>query len=276
LQTAVVRDPREGIDSAGHIRTGAHRSRVPAPYEPVLAALALVSAAAPGPVSVYLYGSVATGAARPPTSDVDAVTVGWSAAEAATVSKQLTDQFVNLCRGVEISVSQPEHYAAPGDAAYGGRAFLRHYCVHLTGPDLTTGWPPFLADARAARGFNGDLAEHHRRWVSDLDAIDRTTVDVGPTEDAVRALARRVARKTLLAVSGLVSVRDRTWTTDRVGAAERWGRLHPPLAAGLTELVAWAESARPVRRDEVRRSLQPGGTVHQLVTAFDVEIGMWS
>jgi hypothetical protein len=112
--------------------------------------------------------------------------------------------------------------------------------------------------------------------VSDLDAIDRTTVDVGPAEDAVRALARRVARKTLLAVSGLVSVRDRTWTTDRVAAAQRWGRLNPPLAAGLTELVAWGESARPVRRDEVGRSLQAGGTVHEVVAAFDTEIGMWS
>lgn len=274
-QTDAVRDPREGIDPDGHIRTGAHRSRVPAPYEPVLAALTDVAATAPGPVSLYVYGSVATGTARTPASDVDVVSIGLSATGAASASTQLSTQFGDLCRAVEIGVARPGYDDGDGDAVYGDRAFLRHYCVHLTGPDVTAGWPAFRADARAARGFNGDLAEHHRRWLSDLDVIEGMDAGFGPTEEAVQALARRVARKTLLAVAGLVSVRDRTWTTDRVSAAQRWAELHPPLAAGLRELGAWGGSARPLRCDDVRRSLQRNGTVHQVVTSFRQEIGTW-
>lgn len=270
-----MRDPREGIDPDGNIRTGAHRSRVPARYEPVLAALTDAVATAPQPVSLYVYGSVATGTARSPVSDVDVVSIGLSATGAASASTQLSRQFEDLCRAVEIGVARSEDYDGDGDAAYGNRAFLRHYCVHLTGPDVTAGWPAFRADARAARGFNGDLAEHHQRWLTDLDVIEAMGAGDGPIGEAVKPLARRVARKTLLAVAGLVSVLDRTWTTDRVRAAQRWGELHPPLAAGLTQLAAWGESAVPVQCDDVRRSVQPNGTVHQVVTAFGQEIGMW-
>lgn len=274
-----MRDPREGIDRGGFIRTGADRSRVPPPYEPVLAALTDIAGSTPGPglVSLYVYGSVATGTARIPASDVDTVAVGLSVTAAATVGQQLSEQFADLCRAVEIGVAIPEHYAGQGDAAYGNRAFLRHYCVHVCGPDLTAGWPAVPADARAARGFNGDLAAHYRRWREALDTHDGEDAHGEDAEDlAVQALARRIARKTLLAVAGLVSMQDRTWTTDRAGAAQRWGQLHPPLAAGLRELVAWGESARPVRHDAVRRSLHKDGTVHQIVDAFDEAIGMWT
>ena len=175
---------------------------------------------------------------------------------------------------MEIGAAQPEQYIGAADAAYGNRAFLRHYCVHLTGPDLTTGWPAVPADARAARGFSGDLLELHQSWISDLDAIDGMDAGGGSNDVMAQVLGRRVARKTLLAVAGLVSVRDRTWTTDRVGAAKRLSQLLPPLAPGLEELVAWSESARAAR-DDVRRSLGAGGAVQRIVTAFSQEIGVW-
>jgi hypothetical protein len=272
-----VFDPDEGVDRDGCIRTGAHRSRVPAAYEPILASLisAVVGASRQVPVSLYVYGSVATGAAQVPASDVDAVTVGLSGTDAASVSKHLSEQFAHLCRAVQIGAAQSEHYTGEGDAAYGNRAFLRHYCVHLTGPDISAGWPAFRADARAARGFNGDLAAHHRRWMSDLAAIDDKHAGGVPIELATQALARRAARKTLLAAAGLVSVRHRTWTTDRVSAAQRLAEDHPPIAASLMELTAWSTFARSVHPDDVRRALGQGGAVQWVVAAFGEEIGMW-
>lgn len=272
--TGPVHDPREGVDPDGCIRTGAHRSRVPAAYEPVVTSLVSAVAGASGttPVSLYLYGSVATGTARVPASDVDAVTVGLGEDDAAAVSARLSEQFAGVCRSVDVGAAQPQHWSGDGDAAYGNRVFLRHYCAHLTGPDVTAGWPAFQADARAARGFNGDLAAHHHRWTNALDAIDDTHPDAEP---AVRALARRAARKTLLAAAGLVSVRHRTWTTDRAGAAQRLAEDHPPMAGGLMELVAWSTSARAARPDDVRRALDPRGAVHLVVDAFADEIGMW-
>jgi hypothetical protein len=106
------------------------------------------------------------------------------------------------------------------DVTYGLRVFLRHYCVHLQGPDLSSHLPAFRADAHAARGFNGDIGQHARRWQAELRAGHDPQV-----------IGRRLARKTLLAAAGLVSIHDVIWTTDRGGgeiAAPARGLVHAP------------------------------------------------
>lgn len=50
---------------------------------------------------------------------------------------------------------------------------------------------------------------------------------------ATDQLGVRIARKTLLAVAGLVSIHDRTWTTGRSRAVQRWSELKPDLAVQL-------------------------------------------
>jgi hypothetical protein len=148
------------------------------------------------------------------------------------------------------------------DEAYGLRVFLRHYCVHLAGPDTAAGLPAFPADAQAARGFNGDVAQHLQRWRRALDAGEP------PPE-----LARRVARKTLLAVAGLVSVHDGIWTTDRARGAERWAAVDPSLVGGLATLSAWCASTEQVHAEQIAVVLDT--TVRPVVDAFADLVGLW-
>ncbi len=71
-----MRDPGEGRAADGTITTGVGADRVPAAYRPVLAAAAdAVRALAPS-ATLAVYGSVATGQARRPASDVDLLAVG--------------------------------------------------------------------------------------------------------------------------------------------------------------------------------------------------------
>jgi uncharacterized protein len=65
-------DPGEGVAPGGTIRTGAHRERVPATFEPVLAD-AVASAGEPA-ASLYVYGSVANGTCEPSTTSPPAPT----------------------------------------------------------------------------------------------------------------------------------------------------------------------------------------------------------
>lgn len=256
-----MRDPREGVTATGQIRTGAARHRVPAAYEPLLSEATDAVEALDAQASLYLYGSVATGTAVPPTSDVDLLTIGLAAQPAAELQRRLSTAFARVCRGVEIAVSHPADLTGTGDQAHGNRVFLRHYCVHLRGPDPAAGLPPYLADARAARGFNGDLEQHLRRWRERLAAAS----DHAP-------VGRAAARKTLLAVAGLVSVHDRTWTTDRATAARRWGQLHPGQAAGLELLLDWA--TRPVPADaDVEPVLER--VVAPVAAQFGELVGFW-
>jgi hypothetical protein len=195
-------------------------------------------------------------------SDVDLRTVGLPPAAAADIARALTMQFSDLCRAVEVADAQPGDFAGETDEAYGGRVFLRHYCVHLVGPDLHSALPDFAADARAARAFNGDIARRAIRWRMKLDD------DCDPVQ-----LSRRLARKTLLAVTGLVSVHDDTWTTDRATAAARWAEIGPSLANDLDILLTWSHSSATPDRRSVEAALD--GVVAQIATSFEASIGLW-
>lgn len=255
-------DPEEGVAPDGTIRTGARRDRIPESFREVVgAAIGSVSFAAPR-ASLFVYGSVATGMARVPDSDVDLLSIGLPADAAAEIGTRLSKRFRRRCRRVALAPARPTDFDGESDAAYGGRVFLRHYCAHLAGPDPTGHLDAFPADVRAARGFNGDIAIHAARWRTELN--DGT--------DPVR-LARRVARKTLLAVTGLVSIHDDTWTTDRVEAAGRWAALEPSLGSDLARLVTWCYDASDATAAVVDQAL--AAPVAAIVDAFEASIGLW-
>ena len=87
------------------------------------------------------------------------------------------------------------------------------------------------------------------------------------------SLAQRMARKSLLAVAGLVSIHDHTWTTDREASATRWGEIAPEHHAGLSQLVSWASTRPDTPIGTVRDALDE--TVEAIVTAFSELIGLW-
>jgi uncharacterized protein len=260
VSTGAVLDPLEGVAPDGSITTGVGREHVPAAFAPVVEAA--IAAVRPD-VALYLYGSVATGRARPGGSDVDLIGVGLPAAEAKRISAELSDRFTLVCRAVEIAAASPADLAGDTDEAYGNRVFRRHYCVQLSGPPRTDLDVVFPADARAARGFNGDIAAAARRW--------RRALDDGADPAAV---ARRMARKSLVAAAGLVSVLDRTWTTDRGRAAHRWAELEPRWAEDTAALLEWAERPPVVTRSRVDAVFD--GCVSALVAAFADVVGLWA
>ncbi|MEM9041994.1 MAG: nucleotidyltransferase domain-containing protein [Actinomycetota bacterium] len=254
-------DPGEGLDDDGVITTSARTGRAPDAFRPIVrAAVDAIRAEAPT-ASAYLYGSAATGQASSPKSDVDILTIGLDEAVAAQISSELSATFRGLCRAVEIATGSMSDFVGDSDAAYGGRVFLHHYCVHLLGVDLDSAAEGFRGDRRAARGFNGDIDRHLAVWRESSGSIE-------PTE-----LGRRVARKTLLATAGLVSVHDVTWTTDRGLAAHRWSDVHPPLRAELVELLAWSDGAAAPTQRHLDRALD--GIISTIVEQFADSIGLW-
>lgn len=255
-------DPDEGVAPDGTITTGARRNSVPASFAPVLRdAIERVSTTS---ASLYVYGSVANGTARLGASDVDLLSVDLPSAN--TVGDVLSRRYADICRSVEVAALTTTDLAGDSDAAYGNRVFLRHYCVHLAGPDRFSNLPAFTADARAARGFNGDLAEVLDRW--------RKSLNQQPA--SARGLGVRIARKTLLAVAGLVSVHDHTWTTDRAYAVSRWSEIEPPLAPGLERLHAWSTGEQRPEVDEVKVTLANGGLLDLIVERFRDLVGLWA
>lgn len=233
---------------------------VAAAFGPVLAAaIEEFDRLQAGSAELHLYGSVATGMARVGESDVDLLLVGGSECWARDLSARLTARFADVCRGVEIGRAPRSAYVGAGAKAYGNRVFLRHYCVPLAGPDALRQPAPFPGDVRAARGFNGDIGIHLARW-------------------RAGALARQVARKTLVAAAGVVSIRRRIWTTDREIAARGWVEFEfePERRGELASLLAWAENERAASAEELGDVLSPDGIVSAVADRFAAEIGLWA
>ncbi len=251
----------EGLDRDGLIRTSASIDNIPDRFRRVLDVTVDAIRAATPAASVYVYGSVATGQAISPASDVDLLTIGLDDEVATQIGEIQSVRFRDLCRGVEIAAASPSDFVGNSDEAYGGRVFLHHYCVPLAGANLDTATTGFPGDRRAARGFNGDIGRHLARW---RDAADTTNS---------AELGRRIARKTLLAVAGLVSVHDATWTTDRERAVRRWSEIHPPLRTELEVLLGWVAGGS-ADRQAIERSLD--GVVALVVEQFAADIGLWT
>ena len=251
-------DPEEGLNPDGTIRTGARRDQVPAEFEPVLiSAVEALGELADKHAELHLYGSVATGTAQVGVSDVDLLAIGVPEGWARDLGAALSGRFVDLCRGVEIGRAQAVDFHRTGDAAYGNRVFLRHYCVPLAGPDARRDVQPFPGDVRAARGFNGDITRCLNGWRSGADP-------------------RRVARKTLLAAAGLISVHDGTWTTDRGTAAGRWAEFDADRAVEIARLLSWAEGRCVPSAAELGAVLGERGVVSVVAERFAEEVGLWS
>lgn len=258
-----MRDPFEGLSEAGIIQTGADLNRVSVAFQPAHdAAIALILESAEQ-ASVYAYGSVVTGQAVVGVSDVDLLVIGLGQSAAEAISQKLSTQFADLCRSVDVGAAAEGDFVGERDEAYGNRIFLRHYCVLLAGPDVHRPSEDFAGDRRAARSFNGDIGQHAQRW--------REALESG--HELPGAIARRAARKSLLAVAGLVSVSDQTWTTDRETAAVRWGEIAVERQAGLAELLSWTSTEPDVSAETVHQVLD--GTIAAIVTAFREQIGLW-
>lgn len=257
-----MRDPDEGLSESGSIRTGAHISRVAERFRLVHETASEVIHAREPSASVYAYGSVVTGQARDGVSDVDLLTIGLPPSDASLIGVELSRRFGEVCRGVEIAAATAGDFVGDSDESYGNRVFLRHYCVLLAGSDAHRPRHDFAGDRRAARGFNGDIAQHARRWRMALDGGDEPA-----------PVAQRMARKSLLAVAGLVSVHDNRWTTDRETGAARWGDIVPAERAGLAQLMSWASTTPDPPLETVHDALER--TVAAIVSAFSELIGLW-
>lgn len=260
----VVKDLEEGLDAQGFIVTGVDSARVPTIFQRVLDDLI---DQVDENVSVYVCGSVATGRAMVGHSDIDIVTFGMDPAHAEQLARQLSKDHAKLAREVAIGAWNIRDLAQ-GDAGYGNRVFLKHYCAWLAGPDPATELPRFRGDVLAARGFNGDFPAMAAGW-------EQALVDLGPeSPEPVSRVARRIGRKSLFAVSGLVSVHDQVWTTDRATSADRWGQLHPDLTEDLSVLLDWGDETTSPTTVEVARVLRT--SVRTLVGQFESDIGAWS
>ena len=232
----MTRDPGEGVGDDGLITTGVADGRIHSPYDEILqvAARRLRAQVGDDLHSLYVYGSVATGQARPPASDLDlyAITRRDVAAACRNVADTLTDRFAPSLREVGISSVVLDEVLADTVEGHAERCFVRHYCRPVAGRDLRPDLPACRASPELARGFNGNVG----------DVIDRIVHRLQPDELDEAATRRAIAggsRKLLMTAATLLSARRGTWTTDRGEGARLVASAAPKLAGAVARVERW-------------------------------------
>jgi hypothetical protein len=239
----VTRDPREGVDADGYLVTGADRAAVPPAYEPALADCVVTLTAFSELVGLYLYGSVATGRARPPDSDLDLLAVWTSTVDVSAAVSALSTRHSAVVREVGLAGATLDSLAGEAD-----RCFLKHYCVPLAGRDLRPSLPRCRPSRALADGFN----DHLPTTVHKL----RSAVDRARTPAERTAATRKAARRLLLAVATVESVSHATWSTDRSTGAALLAEHHPEWTDVAARALEW--SAGRGDADGVERLLELG------------------
>ncbi|WP_424213020.1 nucleotidyltransferase domain-containing protein [Streptomyces sp. BI20] len=238
-----------GLDADGRIAREGSLARVAPVFAPVVAAARTRAGEVFGPRlhSVYLYGSVPRGTARPGRSDLDLLLAlheepGPADHEAAAALGRELDAAFDTVDGAGVLLFGRERLLSPAERHDLGW-FLSCLCTPLAGPDLAARLPRHRPDSTLARETNGDLAEVLLRWRARLAEV--ADLPEPAREEALRKLCRAWSRHLVRTAFTLVMPRWGGWTSDLTISAEVFGHWYPQRARALAEAARVAHAPRP-------------------------------
>lgn len=189
--------------------------------------------------SLYLYGSVSRGNARPGQSDLD-LTVVLARPPSREESNALERIRLDLqARHPEVSkvdfdLGVREDVLKPANLHSWGY-WIKHECRCIHGTDLALQFPAFAPSRTIALAINGDYVRALGDYAQRID-------DASEPGDRKR-LQREAARKLIRATNVLRAAEDSCWPRTLEEHAGNFGRHHPDMAAEIGFFLA--ESRAP-------------------------------
>lgn len=234
----MTRDPSEGVGPDGRVVTGVDPANIVDPYDAVVesAVEAVVAQLGDALDGLYIYGSVATGMARPPTSDVDlyAIVLRDAGAASREAASDLSARYAPIVREVGVSAVLLDDVLADTLEGWAERCFVRHYCVHLAGRNRKQDLPACQASPALARGVNGNVGDAIGR---SLNRLRSEVLDERRTRHAIAWSARKL----LMSAATLLSTRAGGWTTDRDAGARLLTTAAPQLSTCVRRVQRWTK-----------------------------------
>lgn len=227
-----------GVDAQGFITTNVTASNIPVPYLALVEDVKSTFSKVIGNQlnGLHLYGSVVTGLARPPGSDLDVLIVlhrqptETLSSQIRTAEAALTQKYSDLVRDVGVGVTFLKEIE--GDL-HGIGCFIKHLCVCVLGERMQDALPKFKPTQTVAKAFNGDFEKARATYLSLL----KTT----PTEGISR-LGNQISRKFIRTGFSLVSAREQSWTTDPQMACAAFAKYYPEKAADMQRVLRFSKA----------------------------------
>jgi predicted nucleotidyltransferase len=195
--------------------------------------------------SIYVYGSVATGKAKPDISDLDVLIVFKKKLTIAekmdlkSIQNNLTTEYINFFRDIGLE-SIDLSYLLNKKHRFGYPCFIKHLCVFFWGKNLQERLPKFKPDINVADEFNGDLEKHIKNV---KDTLKKTA---NKPEHVL--LMKGIMKKIIRTAFSLVMPRDNSWTTDLKIMSKAFIKYYPEHCDQVITALRWTKSPPQERK----------------------------
>ena len=204
---------RPTLNAVKEVQNLTARHQVLPDFEPLISGTleALNHSFGPRLHSVYLYGSIAEGRARPGISDADFLVVLQEPVPNAletleALSATLAHRFAQVITKVDLPCTHVAEVLDPLNRV-DISAYLQILCLPLQGEDLRPRLKPVSPDWHMLKAWNGDLR---------LSIAEALEVLADPTRSQEEQLLaqRQIAGKTIRALFMVLAARHKIWQTD--------------------------------------------------------------
>ena len=203
--------------------------------------------------SLYLYGSVATGKAKSPTSDLDILVIlNEPVTEALNagfveLGENLSQKYIELFREVGIGVTDINE-VLHGEDPLGWRFFMQVLCVKMYGEELYDEVKEFRPTTKLARELQSDLTRVLKSAIEKIEKLSGAKQKL-----TIRAAMKKIIR----AAFGLVMERENYWTVDLLEMKEIFCKHYIEHRAAMDEVQQLLQDERPsgVRAIELIKQL---------------------
>ncbi|MFS0750087.1 nucleotidyltransferase domain-containing protein [Oceanobacillus sp. 1P07AA] len=203
--------------------------------------------------SVYVYGSIARGDAKPVHSDLDLIalfTKNLSSDEVnqlRTLASELSNKYLSLVRDVGIAIADYDYTMDPSN--YYENAFLREISVCVYGEDLGERFGPYKLTSEIPIKFNGDICKSLHRTLNRLETS---------SDEAFCPYTQGFARKLIRTYYSMVMVRSQIWSTRLHEQSEIFIHYFPHKESIVHTLLNWIDQP-PTDRETVQELFKREG-----------------
>ncbi|MBN3965394.1 nucleotidyltransferase domain-containing protein [Pseudomonas gregormendelii] len=218
-------DKGHGTDAEGFIKTMPAVNLQPE-FESVVGDVCSTLVEALGTVvdSIYLYGSVARGQARPGESDLDVTLlingqIELYNSQLERIKEELEERHPEVTK-IDFDVGTRTETLAPENHFSWGY-WLKHHCRCVWGSDLSSEFQRFKPSREIAMAVNGDFARVLRQYATSIEC----TTD---TEQLLR-LQREASRKLIRSTNILRLDQEQSWPLSLEDYVELFLRVAPEM-----------------------------------------------
>lgn len=240
------------VDQFGHIYKEVSVAHIAPEFRAIIEAASVEIPRAIGDefFSLYLYGSIPAGRAVAGRSDLDLFAILQDEADTqvgsrvAAACSDLMKRFPTTVRRIELDTTWMDELFA-GPRSPGLKAFVKHMCVCISGPDVSEEIPKLTPSREVCSSLNGDAPEVIQSlWKAFFDAT---------TEGQRRYVAGRIATKILRTMMSAIAVETGEWATGRADMAAYITWYYPGMTPDVDFLLQVAEERELALVGGVRR-----------------------